>query len=265
MGKPVFNFPEDYLSPKSREAKLLSRLDPARLPEHLAVIMDGNGRWAARRGLPRVEGHRRGAQSVREIIENCARLGIKVLTIYAFSSENWKRPKSEIDTLMRMGSEFLRNEVDKLVNNNIKFYPIGRWEELSETVVNDLKEGIAKTSSGTGMTFQVALNYGGRVEILDACRRVAADCVRGDLHPEKIEIEHLAKYLYSPNIPDPDLLIRTSGEFRISNFLLWELAYSEIYVTDTLWPDFRLRQLLEALIDFQRRERRFGGLGRKVT
>ena len=260
MPVPSFDIPEREAPPGSREAELLQRLDPARLPEHVAVIMDGNGRWAARRHLPRIEGHRRGVRSVREIVENCARLGIKILTIYAFSVENWKRPKSEVETLMAMISEFLSKEVGNLIKNGIRFQPIGRWRDLPARVADDIKQGIAKTSSGKKMLFQVALNYSGRVEIVDACRRIVDDCLSGKLEPGQVDEGSIAERLYNPDVPDPDLLIRTSGEQRISNFLLWELAYTELHITDILWPDFKLVHLLDAISDFQGRERRFGGL-----
>ena len=255
-----FEFDAERVPPGSAEEELLGRLDTAKLPRHLAVIMDGNGRWAAQRGLPRVEGHRRGARSVREAIENCARLGIDILTIYAFSSENWKRPQAEVEALMKMLSEFLRKELRRLVKNGIVFRPVGRWRELPPETVADIEEAIAGTAAGERMLFQVALNYGGRVEIADACRRIAVECLAGTLDPEEIGVETVAGRMYCPEVPDPDLLIRTSGEYRISNFLLWELAYTEIYVTDVHWPDFRLLHLLEALTDFQGRERRYGGL-----
>ncbi len=222
--------------------------------------MDGNGRWAGQRGLPRVAGHRKGVESVREIVENCSRLGIEVLTIYAFSVENWKRPKEEIDALMGMLSEFVHKEVPNLVENGVAFRPIGRWRELPPKTVNDLEWAVEETSGGNRMLFQVALNYGGRVEIVDACRRIAAECLAGDLKPEQIDVKTISGRMYNPEVHDPDLLIRTSGEYRISNFLLWELAYTELHISDVHWPDFRLRHLLEALIDFQGRERRFGGI-----
>lgn len=255
-----FDFPEKLVRPDSVEAQMLSRLEQRSLPRHVAVIMDGNGRWASKRGLPRVEGHRRGAKSVREIVENCSRLGIESLTIFAFSVENWKRPKEEVDALMGMLSEFLRKEVPNLVKQGISFMPIGRWRELPEKTVADLEWAIAETAAGEKMLFQVALNYGGRVEIVDACRRVAGECLAGNLRPEQIDVKTISNRMYNPDVPDPDLLIRTSGEYRISNFQLWELAYTEIHITDVHWPDFRLKHLLEALIDYQGRERRFGGL-----
>jgi undecaprenyl diphosphate synthase len=255
-----FDFPDNKVKPGSYEAGLLERLDPAKLPRHLAVIMDGNGRWAAKRGLPRVEGHRRGADSVRELVENCRRIGIGVLTIYAFSVENWKRPKQEVDALMGMLSDFVRKETKNLIKNGIRFRPYGRWGELPEKTVADLKWASEQTAGCDKMLFQVALNYSGRTEIVDACRRLVADCLTGLSHAE-IDEKALQARLYSPDVPDPDLLIRTSGEMRVSNFLLWEIAYTELHITEIHWPDFRLRHLLEALVDYQGRERRFGGLG----
>ena len=256
-----FDFPDAEVKAGSYEAGLLERLDPEKLPKHVAVIMDGNGRWAERRRLPRIEGHRRGATSVRKIVEDCRRLGIGVLTIYAFSVENWKRPQKEIDALMGMLSEFVRKEVKTLVKNGIRFRPFGRWRALPSRTVADLEWAVEETTDCDKMIFQVALNYGGRTEIVDACRQVAEDCLLGNLNSEEINEETIRQRLYSPNVPDPDLLIRTSGEMRVSNFLLWEIAYAELYITEIHWPDFRLRHLLEALVDFQRRERRFGGLG----
>ncbi|HUX07225.1 MAG TPA: isoprenyl transferase [Acidobacteriota bacterium] len=255
-----FNFSEFKVKQGSYEAGLLERLEPEKLPKHLAVIMDGNGRWAARRGLPRIEGHRRGATSVRRLVEDCRRLGIGVLTIYAFSVENWKRPQKEIDALMAMLSDFVRKEINNLLKNEIRFLPYGRWRELPTRTVADLEWAMEETSDCDKMLFQVALNYGGRTELVDACRRVAEDCLQGQLNAEEIDEGTISERLYSPDVPDPDLLIRTSGEMRVSNFLLWEIAYTELHITELHWPDFRLRHLLEALIDFQMRERRFGGL-----
>lgn len=260
MADNRFDFPEGVVKPGSPEAGLLEKVDPESLPRHIAVIMDGNGRWARQRGLPRVMGHREGVKSVREIVESCARLGIEVLTIFAFSVENWKRPQSEIDSLMKMLSEFLKKETSNLIKNGIKFQPIGRWHELPDRTVVDIEKAIEATAGGTNLLFQVALNYGGRVEIVDACRQIAADVLSGSLEPQQIDLKTISERLYSPEIPDPDLLIRTSGEFRVSNFLLWEIVYTEIHVTPRFWPDFRLPDLLEAIIDFQQRERRFGGL-----
>ncbi len=245
--------------PGSPEASLLARIDLARLPAHVAVIMDGNGRWAKRRGLPRVEGHRAGVAAVRDTVESAARLGLQHLTLYAFSVENWKRPRAEVWTLMNLLKDYLRRERDALVENDIRFEPIGRWRELDPSVVAALERGVEATADCRGMRFNIALNYSGRCEIVDACRKIVADWAAG----KRVEIdeETLSRSLYTAGQPDPDLLIRTSGEMRISNFLLWQVAYSEIWVTPVLWPDFRCRHLFEGIIDYQRRERRFGGVG----
>jgi len=227
-----------------------------RLPVHVAIIMDGNGRWAAQRHLPRVEGHRAGIDAVRDSVETAARLGIQVLTLYAFSMENWKRPASEVGTLMQLLKRYLRSELETLLSNDIRFRVIGRMEELSPDIQDELHAAIQRTSGSRGMLFNIALNYGGRAEIVDAARRAMASGVR----PEDLDEQRFASFLYTAGQPDPDLLIRTSGEMRVSNYLLWQIAYSEIYVTDTLWPDFRRRHLIEAVLAYQKRERRYGGI-----
>lgn len=245
-----------WLPPGSRDADLASHIDPERLPAHVAIIMDGNGRWAGQRHLPRVEGHRAGTRAVREVIETGARLGLRVLTLYAFSVENWKRPAAEVATLMALLKRYLRSELETLTANNIRFQVIGRIEELSADVRRELAAGIERTRGNTGMVLNIALNYGGRAEIVDAVRQAMLD----GLDPRTLDEAGLARYLYTAGQPDPDLLIRTSGEMRVSNFLLWQIAYSEIHVTDTLWPDFRRTDLFEAILDYQKRERRFGGI-----
>jgi undecaprenyl diphosphate synthase len=227
-----------------------------RLPVHVAIIMDGNGRWAAQRHLPRVEGHRAGIDAVRDSVETAARLGIQVLTLYAFSMENWKRPASEVGTLMQLLKRYLRSELDTLLSNDIRFRVIGRMEDLSPDIQDELHAAMQRTSGSRGMLFNIALNYGGRAEIVDAARRAMASGVR----PEDLDEQRFASFLYTAGQPDPDLLIRTSGEMRVSNYLLWQIAYSEIYVTDTLWPDFRRRHLIEAVLAYQKRERRYGGI-----
>ncbi len=227
-----------------------------RLPAHIAVIMDGNGRWAAQRHLPRVEGHRAGSDAVRETVETGARLGLEVLTLYAFSIENWKRPATEVSTLMVLLKRYLRSELDTLLKNDIRFRVIGRMEELAPDIQQELRLAIDRTAANTGMLFNIALNYGGRAEIVDAARRAIASGIR----PEALGEEQFAQFLYTAGQPDPDLLIRTSGEMRVSNYLLWQIAYAEIYVTDTLWPDFRRRHMLEAVLAYQKRERRYGGI-----
>jgi len=225
------------------------------LPVHIAVIMDGNGRWARKRGLPRVAGHRSGINAVREVVEGSAELGISVLTLYAFSVENWKRPATEVRTLMLLLREYLNREIDNLDRNNIRFRTIGRTDQLEPSVRTELQKAIDRTKSNTGMTFVVALNYGGRAEIVDAVNQLLAEG-RGT-----VDEAEFARRLYTSEYPDPDLLIRTSGELRVSNFLLWQIAYTEMYVTDTLWPDFSRKDLYEAILAFQKRERRYGGLG----
>ncbi len=245
--------------PGSVEAGLLKLIEQAKLPKHIAVIMDGNGRWAGLRGLPRVAGHRAGMESVREVVETSAKLGLEVLTLYAFSVENWKRPRSEVRTLMNLLKEFVRRELRNIQESDVKFRVIGRTLELEASVQKVLAQAVDKTQDNNGMLLQIALNYSGRAELVDATNRIILDRIRGtDRHP--ITEEQLAACLYTASIPDPDLLIRTSGEMRISNFLLWQIAYSEIYITPTLWPDFRRKDLFEAILEFQRRNRRYGGL-----
>ncbi len=244
----------------SEEQALLRSIDFARLPRHVAVIMDGNGRWAKLRHKPRVEGHRAGIASVRDVVETSARLGLQVLTLYAFSVENWKRPQSEVTTLMGLLKRYLRSELDTLLRNNIRFQVMGRMGELPDDVQEELRRGMENTADRTGLLFNIALNYGGRTEITDAVRRLAADVAAGRREPRAIDEDTLSSYLYTAGLPDPDLLIRTSGEMRVSNFLLWQIAYAEIWVTDVLWPDFRRKHLLQAVADFQKRERRYGGI-----
>src|SRR5712692_1361812 len=243
----------------SREDSL-RELDVARLPRHVAIIMDGSGRWAAKRRLPRVAGHRAGADAVRRTVETAARLGLECLTLYAFSTENWKRPRYEIRSLMDLLTEFLRKELRSLKENNIQFRMIGRSEELHISVLEQIRKAELSTFQNTGLRLNIALNYGGRAEIVDAFQKLARDVAAGRLQPDEVDEEIINRHLYTRSLPDPDLLIRTSGEMRISNFLLWQIAYAEIYVTETLWPDFSRACLLEALVEFQRRERRYGGL-----
>jgi undecaprenyl diphosphate synthase len=238
----------------SMEADLLTQIDFSRLPRHIAVIMDGNGRWAHRRRLPRAAGHSAGVKSVKEIVESCTRLGVPALTLYAFSVENWKRPKTERDVLWRLLREYLRRELPEIHANNVRFQTIGRPEQLPQAVQDDLQDAIRKTSENTGMVMTVALNYGARAELVDAFNKLLKD---GHREVTEEEIDHA---LYTNGLPDPDLLIRTSGELRVSNFLLWQIAYSEIWVTDTLWPDFGRRHLLQSIVDYQKRDRRYGGL-----
>jgi undecaprenyl diphosphate synthase len=235
---------------------LARRITGERLPAHVAIIMDGNGRWAAQRHLPRVEGHRAGIESVRDTVETAARLGLRVLTIYAFSVENWKRPATEVSMLMLLLKRYLRSELNALLRNDIRFQVIGRMEELSPDIQEELTQAIARTANNRGMLFNIALNYGGRAEIVDAARRA----IQAGVRPEDLDEDRFASFLYTAGQPDPDLLIRTSGEMRVSNYLLWQIAYAEIYVTETLWPDFRRSHLLEAVLAYQKRERRYGGI-----
>ena len=244
------------ISPGSPEDTLARQVNFDRLPAHIAVIMDGNGRWAAQRHLPRVEGHRAGIDAVRDIVETSARLGIQVLTLYAFSVENWKRPAAEVSTLMMLLKRYLRSELTTLLKNDIRFKVVGRAEDLAPDVQAELRDAEAKTTKNRGMLFNIALNYGGRAEIVEAAKRMITDGVP----PSAIDEATFSSYLYTAGQPDPDLLIRTSGEMRVSNFLLWQIAYAEIWVTDTLWPDFRARNLLEAIVAYQKRDRRYGGI-----
>ena len=245
-----------WIPPGGPEDALVGQVIPERIPRHVAIIMDGNGRWAAQRHLPRVEGHRAGIDAVRDTVETSARLGLDVLTLYAFSVENWKRPKTEVSVLMSLLRRYLRLELDTLLQNNIRFTAIGRPNELPEDVYHELLQAEAKTSRNSGMRFNIALNYGGRAEIVDAARRA----IESGVSPSSLDEARFSEFLYTAGQPDPDLLIRTSGEMRVSNFLLWQIAYAEIWVTDTLWPDFRCQHLLEAVIAYQKRDRRFGGI-----
>jgi undecaprenyl diphosphate synthase len=242
------------------ESSLLERLDLARLPRHIAVIMDGNGRWAQKRHLPRVAGHSAGTQSARTTIETCARLHVEALTLYAFSVENWRRPKAEIEFLMQLLREYLRKEMPLIQRNNIRMRFLGRTEELPAAVQKDTREATEATASNTGMILSIALNYGGRAELVDAVNVILASRLNSRSADSPVTEDEISQRLYTADLPDPDLLIRTSGEMRVSNFLLWQIAYAEIFVTETLWPDFNRARLLEALLDFQKRERRYGGI-----
>jgi len=251
---------ESVIENGSRDEFLLRQIRPGNLPAHIAIIMDGNGRWAARRHLPRVAGHRAGAESVRAAVDTSARLGIACLTLYAFSAENWKRPRLEVEALMGLLREFLRKEMRSLKENNIRFQTIGDEQALESAVRREIELACRETANCTGMVLTVALNYSGRNEILSACRALIAECLTTGRSPADISEADIERHLFTSEMPDPDLLIRTSGEMRVSNFLLWQIAYSEIYVIDTLWPDFRRANLFEAVIEYQRRERRYGGV-----
>lgn len=240
--------------------ELYKSLDSGNLPVHVAIIMDGNGRWATRRGLPRALGHRAGVESLREIVKACSSLGIKFLTVYAFSTENWKRPVAEINVLMDLLVEYLKQEIAELHGNNIKVRAIGRIAELPEKAQEALRDAQEYTSNNQGLVLNLALNYGGRNEIVEAVRQIGSDVSADRLRPDDIDEKIISNYLYTSGMPDPDLLIRPSGELRISNFLLWQVAYAEFWYSPVLWPDFRKNHLLEAIVDYQNRQRRFGGL-----
>ena len=248
------------VKPNSEEAKLLAEIDFARLPHHVAIIMDGNGRWAKQRGKPRIFGHREGAESVRSILDTCARLNIKAVTLYAFSTENWKRPEDEVSGLMQMLKLYLKKELKTVHKNNIRFQAIGKIEGLSADLQKQLAAAMEFTSKNTGTILSVALNYGGRAEIVEACKKAVKTLQQNGKSIDELNDSDIEENLYTQNLPEVDLLIRTSGEFRISNFLLWQLAYSEIYMTPTLFPDFRRADIFKAMIDFQKRERRFGAI-----
>jgi undecaprenyl diphosphate synthase len=230
------------------------------IPRHIAIIMDGNGRWAKERGLPRTEGHRRGSESVRKVVEACGELGVEFLTLYAFSSENWKRPKREVEALMRLLQQFLKSKTPEMMKQNVRLQAIGRLHDLPSECQAELHRSITKTAENTGLTLILALSYGGREEIIDGVKSLLESVERGHLDKAMIDGEVFSKHLYTRYYPDPDLLIRTSGELRLSNFLLWQLSYTEFYVTEKLWPDFGREELIQALIDYGRRHRRFGAV-----
>ncbi|MGB9699493.1 MAG: isoprenyl transferase [Thermodesulfobacteriota bacterium] len=233
-------------------------LKKEKLPRHLAIIMDGNGRWAERRSLDRIVGHRQGAESVRTVVRACREIGIPYLTLFAFSSENWSRPRAEVEALMALLRDYLISELPEMLENNIRLLAIGDLSRLPKEVLTTLQETMKQTAGANGLTLSLALSYGGRDDILQAIRRIMANCRDGNLSPEDIDENLFSKYLWTAPLPDPDLLIRTSGEQRLSNFFLWQLAYTEIYITPTLWPDFTKEDLIQALLDYQERERRFG-------
>jgi undecaprenyl diphosphate synthase len=251
----------DALTPGGEDWSIAEAIDPLRLPAHIAIIMDGNGRWAKQRNMPRVAGHQAGIDPVRSAVETCARLGLGALTLYAFSVENWKRPRHEIETLWRLLRYYLRREMPNLMENNIRLFAIGRLEALPRQVREELQAAARETENNTGLRVNLAINYGGRAEIVDAVNRIV-DRARAEGRLDSLEIDEqtLSAHLYTAHVPDPDLLIRTSGEMRVSNFLLWQIAYAELYVTETLWPDFTRTDLLRAILDYQKRDRRFGGV-----
>ncbi len=235
------------------------------IPRHIAIIMDGNGRWAKSKLLPRVAGHREGINSVREITRACGELGVDYLTLYTFSKENWARPKAEVSALMKLLVETIRREIDDLMDNNVRLQVIGRMADMPDAPREALQEGIDRLNNNTGLNLVLALNYGARTEILDAVMSVYRDIEKGKITIDELNEMSFSKYFYTSDIPDPDMIIRTSGEYRISNFLLWQLAYSEIYFTPVFWPAFRKRELYEAIIDYQNRERRFGKVSEQMT
>jgi undecaprenyl diphosphate synthase len=250
----------DVLKPGEADWELAQALDPKRLPAHIAIIMDGNGRWAKLRDLPRVAGHKAGVEPVRITVETCSRLGVRALSLYAFSTENWKRPRSEVDTLWRLLRVYLRRELPELVRNNIRLRVIGRLQGLPVVVQRELLEAVEATAGSDGLEVNLALNYSGRAELVDAVNSILNEAQKKRRVPVEIDEQAITTHLYTAGLPDPDLLIRTSGEMRISNFLLWQIAYAELYVTETLWPDFRRTDLLRAILEYQKRDRRFGGL-----
>ncbi len=251
----------ETMTPDDPAWELARALDPARLPKHIAIIMDGNGRWARKRSLPRAAGHRAGVEPVRATVETCARLGIEVLTLYAFSLENWKRPRTEVDMLWRLLRIYLRKELPGLMRNGIRLRAIGRLEALPAAARRELLEAVETTSRNRRLLVNLAINYGGRAEVADAVNAILAGArARGTVDRLHVDERMIAAHLYTAGLPDPDLLIRTSGEMRISNFLLWQIAYAELYVTETLWPDFSRAELLRAILCYQARDRRFGGL-----
>ncbi len=256
----------EALQPGEKDWVLAQAIDPARLPAHIAIIMDGNGRWAGRRLMPRVAGHKAGITPVRTSVETCARLGVKALTLYAFSVENWKRPRHEVETLWRLLRFYLKQELPDLQKNDIRLQAIGRLDALPEAVRRELDSAVEATANNRGLLVNLAINYGGRAEIVDAVNSILEMArLNGSTASLKIDEELIATNLYTAACPDPDLLIRTSGEMRISNFLLWQIAYSELYVTETLWPDFTRTDLLQAVLEYQKRDRRYGGLSVAAT
>ncbi len=243
----------------------MEEIDQEKLPRHIAIIMDGNGRWAKKKALGRIMGHIKGVDAVREVVTACRELGIKVLTLYAFSIENWKRPVEEVNALMGLLKEYLQKECEEMLQNNIRLNAIGRIKDLPPDVQATLQETKKKTEHCDGMILNLALSYGGRSEILHAVQGIISDFQKGKVKPEEITVQRFSQYLWTHGLPDPDLLIRTSGEFRISNFLLWQIAYTELYVTDTLWPDFDRKELAKAIADYQSRERRFGLISEQLN
>ncbi len=252
-------------APKADPLGRLPDVDPARIPRHIAIIMDGNGRWASQRGFPRMFGHRNGAAAVRAVLEECGKLGVEVLTLYSFSMENWKRPADEVQSLMDLYTTYLDGELDRLMQENIRFKQLGRRDGLPEAVLRTVDRIVEATSGNTGATLCLAVNYGSRAEITDACRAIASEVAAGKLDAGSITQEMISSHLYTSGLPDPDLLIRTAGEMRVSNYLLWQISYAELHVTPVLWPDFGVADLHAAIRDYTSRSRRFGGLSETGT
>ncbi|GAB6157604.1 isoprenyl transferase [Desulfotomaculum varum] len=262
MFKRITGLFNRHQSPED-ENQLLQSLDRTRLPHHIAIIMDGNGRWAQRRGMPRSLGHRAGVESLRNIVQLCSELGIRVLTCYAFSTENWKRPVEEVNFLMNLLVEYLHKELDELHSKNVRINAIGRLSELPQRAREALENACRTTANNSGLLLNLALNYGGRKEITDAVLKIAQQVKENKIDVKDINEKLISKHLYTAGMPDPDLLVRPSGDYRISNFLLWQLAYTEFWLSDVMWPDFKRIHLLQAILAYQRRERRFGGLNKK--
>jgi len=238
----------------------IEKINTRNMPKHIAIIMDGNGRWAKNKGLPRIAGHWAGAEALRDIISTCCKLNIQVLSVFAFSSENWKRPVQEVNAIMNLLLYYLKKEVDSLHKNNVRINVSGDWEELPQRIVEQIKKSLQQTQTNTGLVLNIVLNYGSRKEILTACKKLCKDVLDEKINIDNINESIFEDYLYTRNLPDPDLLIRPSGELRISNFLLWQIAYTELWFTKVYWPEFKSEDLLQAIYDFQKRERRYGGL-----
>lgn len=254
-----------WFSKKSKDdnKKPYDSLDISRIPNHIAIIMDGNGRWAQKRGLPRTFGHSAGAETLRDIVKTASEIGVQVLTAYAFSTENWKRPTDEVSLLMKLLSDYLDNEIDELCDNNVKIRFIGDTKELAQVLQHKIEKAQTRTAKNTGLVLNLAVNYGGRAEIVRAVQIIANKIAQKELIPDEINETLIKQHLYTFDLPDPDLLIRPSGDFRISNFLLWQLAYTEFWFTNLFWPDFKPEHLIQAISDYQHRDRRFGGLTSK--
>jgi len=239
---------------------IIEKIDMRNLPKHIAIIMDGNGRWAKEKGLPRIAGHWAGAEALRDIVSTCCKLNIQVLSVFAFSSENWKRPIQEVNTIMNLLFYYLKKEIESLHKNNVKIQVSGAWEELPQRIVEQIQKSLQRTRNNRGLILNIVLNYGSRNEILTACKKICKDVLNGKINVDDIDESTFQNYLYTRDLPDPDLLIRPSGELRISNFLLWQIAYTEFWFTKGYWPDFKSEDLLQAIYDYQKRERRYGGL-----